>query len=296
MDRGKRMCKTLKELRKRIADANGIPYEIEECPHTGPCPGTCPKCEMELEELLDKLHWLKQDGRRLNLKDLMTEEELRMFYSNGPSEVNELVVVPFTYNGDLEDLRIYRTSGKIASHPKEDSEIRGGDICLPSESLDGFILEPNNFVLFNVDQATIADAEGIAQFQIEMARESEGAVLDRATVLRGVTEGLNDSNKGLYLVARNEDNELIASLMITKEWSDWHCGWYWWLQSVYVKPEYRRQGVFRMMYRKVKELAKQAQVASIRLYVDKTNAQGQAAYNALGIKQSHYSIFEDEHI
>ena len=146
---------------------------------------------------------------------------------------------------------------------------------------------------FSVEPASIADAESIAQFQIDMARESEGTELDRETVLRGVTEGLNDSNKGLYIVAHTDEGEAIASLMITKEWSDWHCEWYWWIQSVFVKPEYRRQGVYKKMYEKVKEMAKESQVASLRLYADKTNSRALAAYHALGMKKSHYLLYEE---
>ena len=82
MDRGKSICKTLKELRKRIADANGITYEIEECPNTEPCPGTCPKCEQEHEDLLKQLETLKKEGKETKLKDLITEEQVLMLLAS----------------------------------------------------------------------------------------------------------------------------------------------------------------------------------------------------------------------
>lgn len=86
---GKRICKTLKELRKRIADANEIPYEIEECPHKGRCPGTCPKCEEEVRYLERELERRENAGKPIRLKDLMSEEELRKVFASGPAEAEE---------------------------------------------------------------------------------------------------------------------------------------------------------------------------------------------------------------
>ena len=144
-----------------------------------------------------------------------------------------------------------------------------------------------------VEKAKISDAERIAQFQVDMAVESEGTTLNLEIVLNGVTEGLKDECKGQYLIARNDDGLAIASLMITREWSDWNCAWYWWIQSVYVSPDYRRQGVYHSMYAKVKEMAKAANVSCIRLYVDKTNHRGQTTYQSLGMHESHYLIYEE---
>lgn len=144
-----------------------------------------------------------------------------------------------------------------------------------------------------IEQANIQDASAIAQFQVDMAAESEGTALDREVVLRGVTEGLKDEAKGIYLVARNDEGLPVASLMLTREWSDWNCAWYWWIQSVYVQPEYRRQGIYRSMYAKVKEMAKEANVSSVRLYVDKTNQRGLSTYQALGMQESHYLLYEE---
>lgn len=147
---------------------------------------------------------------------------------------------------------------------------------------------------YQVSKATLSDAQAIAQFQVDMAAESEGTTLDLDIVLRGVSEGLKDISKGTYIVARNDNGEAIASLMVTREWSDWNCAWYWWIQSVYVQPQYRRQGVYRSMYNFVKDMAKKADVSCVRLYVDRTNNQGLFTYAALGMKESHYLLFEEE--
>lgn len=142
-----------------------------------------------------------------------------------------------------------------------------------------------------ITKGRIEDIEVIAQFQVDMAMESEGTLLDKETVTKGVTAAMGDENKGCYYVARI-DGKAVGSLMLTREWSDWNNGWYWWIQSVYVAPEYRRQGIYKSMYQSVCKDARKQNVAQVRLYVDKTNACGQKVYESLGMQESHYLIYE----
>ena len=142
-----------------------------------------------------------------------------------------------------------------------------------------------------ISTGTYNDIEAITGFQIAMALESEGTVLDSENVLNGVTAVMKDESKGTYIVARTEDRP-VASLMITREWSDWNNGWYWWIQSVYVMPEYRGQGIFRAMYTKVIEMAKEQKIAQVRLYVDRHNINAQKVYQKLGMEECHYLMYE----
>ena len=80
METGKRICQALKELRKRIADANEIPFKIEECSHRGDCLGTCPKCEAELRYLMEAINKRGQKGKPVVIDDLMNDEELRQAF------------------------------------------------------------------------------------------------------------------------------------------------------------------------------------------------------------------------
>ena len=48
------------------------------------------------------------------------------------------------------------------------------------------------------------------------------------------------------------------------------------------------------MYDKVKELAREAGVTQIRLYVDKTNYRAQQVYQKLGMAECHYLMYEEE--
>ena len=142
-----------------------------------------------------------------------------------------------------------------------------------------------------ITKGQIEDTENIAQFQVDMAMESEGTQLDKDIVTKGVSAAMADENKGLYYIAR-VDGKAVGSLMLTREWSDWNNGWYWWIQSVYVAPDYRRQGVYKSMYNAVCTDAKQQNIAQVRLYVDKTNTRGQEVYSSLGMQESHYLIYE----
>lgn len=140
---------------------------------------------------------------------------------------------------------------------------------------------------------TMADAKAIAQFQVDMALESEGTLLGIDTLLDGVRHAMEDAQKGTYLVAEVDGNP-VGSLLLTKEWSDWNDGWYYWIQSVFVKAEHRRKGLYRAMYEKAKQIARADGASQIRLYVDKTNERGQKTYQALGMHESHYLMYEAE--
>ena len=137
----------------------------------------------------------------------------------------------------------------------------------------------------------ISDIDTIARFQIVMALETEGMTLDLERVTRGVSAVMQDKSKGRYVVVR-QSGEVIGSLMLTKEWSDWNCQWYWWIQSVYVTPQHRGRGVYKAMFSKVKAMAKDENVSQIRLYVDKTNQRAQCVYEKLGMSETHYLMYE----
>ena len=153
-------------------------------------------------------------------------------------------------------------------------------------------MEQINKTNYIISVGNTSDIQAIAQFQVDMALESEGTVLDIGTVLPGVTAAINDTQKGTYIIARADGNA-IGSLMLTREWSDWTNRWYWWIQSVYVKPEYRGKGAYKAMYEKIKEMAKEQGVTQIRLYVDKTNVRAQQVYKKLGMDECHYLMYEE---
>lgn len=143
-----------------------------------------------------------------------------------------------------------------------------------------------------VRHASSKDVPSIAAFNIAMARETEGKQLDLETISAGVASLFKHTELGFYLVAEQE-GKTLASLMITTEWSDWRNGLFWWIQSVYVVPEARRQGLFTQLYRHVESLAAaEPNICGFRLYVEKENEVAKAVYRSLGMNETHYRLFE----
>ncbi len=68
--RGKQKCRMLREIRRRIADENDIPFVTEECKYKGDCKGTCPKCESELKYLEEELDRRRSLGLRVSVSAL----------------------------------------------------------------------------------------------------------------------------------------------------------------------------------------------------------------------------------
>jgi GNAT superfamily N-acetyltransferase len=146
--------------------------------------------------------------------------------------------------------------------------------------------------MIKIRKADMNDIDFIVGFQKSMALETENLVLDPSTVFLGVRAVLKDLSKGQYFLAEC-DGTVISSLLVTFEWSDWRNGQVWWLQSLYVVPEFRRKGIFRQMFLFLKnEVLENANLKGIRLYVDKTNKIAQEVYQALGMDGEHYQVFE----
>lgn len=138
------------------------------------------------------------------------------------------------------------------------------------------------------------DAPVIADFNRRMAEETESKSLDPETVAQGVQQGLLQPEKCRYFVAE-AGGKVVGQAMLTYEWSDWRNGDLWWIQSVYVHPEYRRMGIFSQIYQHIESLAREiSQVRGLRLYVEAENATGQAVYQRLGMKPAGYHVFEKE--
>lgn len=144
-----------------------------------------------------------------------------------------------------------------------------------------------------IRQAGPQDAAVIAAFNRAMALETEGKQLIPELIEAGVKGLLANPAMGFYVVAER-NGEVIASLMITTEWSDWRNGIFWWVQSVYVDPQARRQGVYSSLYRHLRERAAQEPgVCGFRLYVEKENLGAQKTYGALGMSETDYLMFEE---
>jgi len=143
-----------------------------------------------------------------------------------------------------------------------------------------------------IRRACVADAETLASFNERMAWETEHLTLDAERIRQGVWAVLNDESKGFYLVAER-DQRVAGQLMVTYEWSDWRNGTFWWIQSVYVHPDYRGQGIYSGLYRHLERLARQTPgVCGLRLYVEQDNDRACEVYQRLGMTITPYRMLE----
>jgi GNAT superfamily N-acetyltransferase len=145
--------------------------------------------------------------------------------------------------------------------------------------------------MIKIRKATPLDSAEIIDFQQKMAWETENLLLSGEVVTNGVGAVFGNDSLGQYWVAE-ENGKVIASLLITYEWSDWRNAQVWWFQSVYVLPGHRRKGIFRSMYMCVKEEAEKQNVAGLRLYVETNNHRACKTYEALGMNSEHYRMYE----
>ncbi len=155
-------------------------------------------------------------------------------------------------------------------------------------------MSPDHPAHLTIVRADHAHLDALVEGNARMALETENLALDRLRLRAGVGAVLDDPAKGFYLVAtRGEAPTPVGQLMVTFEWSDWRNGVFFWIQSVYVWPEARRQGVYRALYAELVRIAEERRdVSGIRLYVERENRRAQSTYAALGMKRAHYDMFE----
>lgn len=143
-----------------------------------------------------------------------------------------------------------------------------------------------------VRRATLGDLRTLVEFNAAMAQETEGKTLELERLRAGVAALLDDDGRGFYFVAE-DSGQVVGQLLITTEWSDWRNAYFWWIQSVYVTPEFRRRGVYRNLHHHVvAESRVQGDVCGLRLYVDRDNSVAQRVYASLEMRQSHYDLWE----
>jgi GNAT superfamily N-acetyltransferase len=149
---------------------------------------------------------------------------------------------------------------------------------------------------FSIRQAQPEDRDAIVDFNARLALETESKRLDPEILVRGVALALAEPDRARYYVAVSSlDGRVIGQAAFTREWSDWRCGWIWWLQSVYVHADHRGQGVFRALFERIRNDARAAgsNVVGLRLYVEHENHPAQRVYETLGLRPGGYLVMED---
>lgn len=138
------------------------------------------------------------------------------------------------------------------------------------------------------------DFEIIAEYNYNLAYETEDKKLDKDILIKGVKRILSDETKGIYHVCE-VDGKVVGQIMYTYEWSDWRNGTFIWVQSVYVHKDYRGKGIFKALYNKVKEICDSSdEYVGIRLYVERENYNAQKTYQKIGMSECNYYMYEYE--
>ena len=139
----------------------------------------------------------------------------------------------------------------------------------------------------NIRKALNKDIDVIARYNYNLAYETENKILNMNILTKGVEAIIKDENKGIYHVCEI-NGEVVGQIMYTFEWSDWRNGTFLWIQSVYVNKEFRGMGVFKALYKFIRDIAdNDNNICGIRLYVEKENT---IAYKYSEMLKKHIKI------
>ena len=145
----------------------------------------------------------------------------------------------------------------------------------------------------NIREANRGNLAILVKNNQALAEETEALLLDKDVLREGIEQALKREECHYFVAVIGE--KVVGQTMITYEWSDWRNGIIWWIQSVYVLPAHRKQGIFRVLFKHIENLAKvNPQVKALRLYVMHNNNAGQDTYQSLGMNDSGYIVFEKE--
>ena len=145
---------------------------------------------------------------------------------------------------------------------------------------------------YNVRNANLNDLEKLVEFIVAEANEAEGIQKASDKILRGIKAGLENPSIARYWVLENENQESVGSVSVVKEWSDWNCAFYWWIQSMYLLPSRRGKGLMNKLLQEVKNVAMTEDAVELRLYVHRENKRAIKAYQRSGFSDSDYNIMK----
>jgi ribosomal protein S18 acetylase RimI-like enzyme len=148
------------------------------------------------------------------------------------------------------------------------------------------------FENFTVRRADLNDLDQLKAFTSAEFREAERATEAPESIKAGIKAALENDVLGMYWVLVSDSSGLIGSVSVVKEWSDWHAGYYWWIQSMYIQPEFRGMGLMDKLLDAVKAAARGGSALDLRLYVHKLNTRAIKAYRKSGFCDSDYQIMK----
>jgi len=145
-------------------------------------------------------------------------------------------------------------------------------------------------VAYTIRGAVAADIDTLVAFTVREAHEAEGIDSDEAAVRRGVQGAFRNPHLATYWVAETSDSRVVASTSIVTEWSDYHGGYYWWIQSLYIVPEHRGGGLVELLVNHLASAAEAFGALDLRLYAHSSNERALRAYRRCGFTVAPYVI------
>ena len=139
-------------------------------------------------------------------------------------------------------------------------------------------------------RAELKDLDKFVEFTAAEAREAKGHEKDTKTLRDGIKAALEDRSIAMYWVLLNQNNEPVGSASALKEWSDWSAGYYWWIQSMYIEPDYRGKGHMDLPLDAIRSDMKKQDGLELRLYVNEDNQVAIKAYKKSNFTFSRYRI------
>jgi GNAT superfamily N-acetyltransferase len=141
-----------------------------------------------------------------------------------------------------------------------------------------------------IRRALAADVDLLVRFALREALDAEHANLDPAAVRRGVSAAIDDPRLARYWVAEADDGAIVASISALTEWSNFHGGFYWWVQSLFVVPEQRGRGIGDRLLDHVAGAASDEGALDLRLYAHQANERALRMYRRCGFTAAPYAV------
>lgn len=143
---------------------------------------------------------------------------------------------------------------------------------------------------FVARDAVEADIDALVAFTLQEALEAERRQLDEHTVRAGVMAAFGDRPAAHYWMAEDGAGAAVGAISVVKEWSNFHAAEYWWVQSLFIVPDRRAQGLVELLLDRVTAEARDHGAIDLRLYAHETNERARRAYRRCGFETAPYTI------
>ena len=140
---------------------------------------------------------------------------------------------------------------------------------------------------YSVRDATGTDVDVLVAFALQEAQEAEPYAANEDAVRHGIAAAFGQPPRSTYWVAEF-DGQVIGSVSIVREWSNFRGGDYWWIQSVFILPEHRGRGVLEALIDRVAAAARAMGALDLRLYARESNYRALRAYRRYGFVNTPY--------